>query len=152
PVACDPWQHPSALASPSARNSPASIQATTRCGKRCAPSSLSAAPKTCLSFVFTSATPPKSPAVSANRPHSPKNPFATAPVGRSFSWSPASRTRRYQGARIEIQELIKERLVCHRSHRFFDFGDIHHHNRIPWATIEERTLRPLADAFLAPDT
>ncbi len=39
----------------------------------------------------------------------------------------------------------------HRSHFFFHFNGIDHHDGVPRTTIEEAAVRPFAEALLAPD-
>ena len=44
-----------------------------------------------------------------------------------------------------------ESLDCHRSDFFFHFHRIHHHDGVPWTSIEEAAVWALADALLATD-
>src|SRR6266436_8302606 len=41
--------------------------------------------------------------------------------------------------------------IRHRSYNFFHFRDVHHHDGVPRAAIQEASVRSLADALLASD-
>src|SRR5260370_18609018 len=44
-----------------------------------------------------------------------------------------------------------ESSIRHSSDNFFHFRNVHHHDGIPWAAVQEASVRSLAHALLAPD-
>src|SRR5216683_2904788 len=44
-----------------------------------------------------------------------------------------------------------DRSIRHRSNHFFHFRDVHHHDGVPRAAVQEASVRSLAEALLASD-